>query len=210
MQHPTRTIYIDMDDVICETARRFLAIVEREFGKRVAYEQLTNFDIGHACNLQPAERNELYRIVHEDNELLNLEPIAEAITVLQNWAAADHEIAIVTGRPPQSLEVSLAWLARHRVPYQSFTMVDKYGRFATANTMAISLDELRERQYCWAVEDSLPMAHYLAAQMAVPVALIDCPWNRSGADHANIARCADWAAIAASVAERAPRAGTKK
>ncbi|MBM4263963.1 MAG: bifunctional metallophosphatase/5'-nucleotidase [Deltaproteobacteria bacterium] len=209
MTNSARTIYVDMDDVICQTARRFLDIVEREFGKRVAYEQLTNFDIGQACNLQPAERDELYRIVHQNKELLNLAPIGQAIDVLRRWAATDYEIAIVTGRPPECEEVSLVWLARHRVPFQSFTMVDKYGRFATANTSAITLDELRARQYCWAVEDSLPMAHYLAAQMAVPVALIDCPWNRSGADHANIARCADWHAIA-SIAERAPLTGTKK
>ena len=204
------TIYVDMDDVLCETARRFLTIVEREFGKRVAYEQLTNFDIGHACNLQPAERDELYRIVHEDKELLNLTPIDDAIEVLQRWSNGGYEIAIVTGRPPQCHEVSLEWLARHRVPYQSFTMVNKYGRFATDNTIAITLDELRARQYCGAVEDSLPMAHYLAAQMAVPVALIDCPWNRGVGDHANIARCTHWLAIAASVAERAPQPGTKK
>ena len=93
-----RTIYVDMDDVLCQTARRFLAIVEREFGKRIAYEQLTNFDIGEACNLQPNERDELYRIVHEAHELLNLEPVADAMQVLQQWSAAGYAIATrVTG-----------------------------------------------------------------------------------------------------------------
>jgi hypothetical protein len=30
--HSAKTIYVDMDDVLCETARALLAIAEREFG----------------------------------------------------------------------------------------------------------------------------------------------------------------------------------
>ena len=29
----SKTIYVDLDDVLCETARHFLAVVEREFDK---------------------------------------------------------------------------------------------------------------------------------------------------------------------------------
>jgi len=64
MESGARTIYVDMDDVLCQAARHFLVIVEREFGKQIAYEQLTNFDVGHSCGLHPDEREELYRIVH--------------------------------------------------------------------------------------------------------------------------------------------------
>lgn len=202
MDAGNRTIYVDMDDVLCQTARRFLVVIERQFGKRIGYDQLTDFDIGQACSLLAEERDELYRIVHESNELLNLEPISAALDVLRQWHAMGYDIAIVTGRPPDSYEVSLEWLTRHRVPYRSFTMVDKYGRFPTDNTVAITLAELSTREFCLAVEDSLPMAHYLAQQMSVPVALMDCPWNRGGVDHAKIARCSDWRAVAAVLPRR--------
>ena len=192
----SKTIYVDLDDVLCQTARHFLVVVEREFGKRVSYDQLTNFDIGTSCGLRSDERDHLYRIVHEPDELLKIAPIEEAIAVLRRWAKAGFEIAIVTGRPPDSYEASLAWLMRHGVPHHSFTMVDKYSRFETETTVAIKLDELSARQYCWAVEDSLPMAQYLAGQMKVPVALVDCPWNRSAQHHANVRRYADWPTIA--------------
>jgi uncharacterized HAD superfamily protein len=196
MTNKSATIYVDLDDVLCETARRFLVIVEREFGKRVAYEHLTNFDIGTACGLRPEERDSLYRIVHEPDELMQMAPIDRAIDALHQWANAGYEIAIVTGRPPDAYEPSLAWLAQHHVPYDSFTVVNKYARFETENTVAISLDELATRNYCWAVEDSLPMAQYLASAMKVPVALIDCPWNRSAENHANVGRFSDWSTIA--------------
>jgi len=160
-----RTIYVDLDDVLCQAARHFLVIIDREFGKQITYEQLTHFDVGHSCGLTPDERDELYRIVHRPDELLRMAPIAEAIEVLKRWRAEGFGVAIVTGRPPESYEVSLAWLAKHEIPHSSLTVVDKYSRFATENTKAITLAELSTRQFCWAVEDSLPMAQFLADRM---------------------------------------------
>jgi uncharacterized HAD superfamily protein len=190
-----RTIYVDLDDVLCHAARHFLIVVEREFGKCMAYEQLTNFDVGHSCGLSREERDELYRIVHRPHELLSMAPVSEAIAVLKRWEEQGFDIAIVTGRPPESVEVSLAWLAKHRISHSSFTVVDKYSRFRTDDTNAISLAELATRRFCWAVEDSLPMAQYLADQMNLPVALIDCPWNQSEETLVGIDRYRDWQAI---------------
>ena len=200
-----KTIYVDLDDVLCQTARHFLVIVEREFNKRVSYEQLTNFDIGTSCGLRTEEREHLYRVVHEPDELIKIAPIEAAIAALRQWVEAGFEIAIVTGGPPDSYEPSLAWLSQHRVPHNSFSMVNKYGRFMTENTVAINLDELATRNYCWAVEDSLPMAQYLAGQMNLRVALIDCPWNRSAQQHANVSRYADWPTIGQSMPSVAVR-----
>jgi len=195
----SKTIYVDLDDVLCQAARHFLLIVERDFGKRITYEQLTNFDVGESCGLTGSERDELYRIVHRPEELLAMEPMREAAAALENWQKQGYEIAIVTGRPPQSHEVSIEWLAMHKIPHGSFTMVDKYSRFATENTVAIRLEELARREFCWAVEDSLPMARYLAERMKLPVALIDCPWNRCAEETEGVQRFRDWQSIAAAV-----------
>lgn len=193
-----RTIYVDLDDVLCQAARHFLMVVEREFGKCVAYEQLTNFDVGHSCGLSAEERDELYRIVHRPDELLSMAPVSEAIAVLKRWEALGFAIAIVTGRPPESVEASLAWLAKHQISHSSFTVVDKYARFRAGDPNAISLAELAARRFCWAVEDSLPMAQYLAASMKLPVALIDCPWNQSEETLVGIDRYRDWETICAA------------
>jgi uncharacterized HAD superfamily protein len=196
MESDPRTIYVDMDDVLCQAARHFLVIVEREFGKRIAYEQLTNFDVGQSCGLRLDEREELYRIVHRPDELLSMAPVSDAIAVLGRWEQGGFEIAIITGRPPETAETSIEWLTKHRVPFHSFTVVDKYARFATEQSGAISLSELAARRFCWAVEDSLPMAQYLANEMNLTVALIDRPWNRTDSEHRRISRYADWPAIA--------------
>ena len=190
-----KTIYVDMDDVLCETARRFLVVIEREFGKKIAYDALTDFDFERSCNLTPGERTKLYEIVHLDEEILSIEPIPEAIDVLNGWVGAGYEIAIVTGRPPDTFAASIEWLARFKVPYHSFTVVDKYGRFQTENTVGLSLTELATQQFCWAVEDSLPMAKFLATEMKLLVALLDRPWNQGALEHPKIARCDHWSTI---------------
>ena len=192
----SQTIYVDMDDVLCETARGCLGIIERVFGKRVAYEQLTDFNLGNSCELSAEETAELYHIVHHPDELLKLEPVEGAIAALNQWIAAGFEIAIVTGRPPATNESSLDWLAREKVPYHSFTVVDKYGRFTVEKTIAVSLPELATRQFAFAVEDSPTMAKYLAEQMKVPVRLFDRPWNREVIEHPNIRRHNHWCEIA--------------
>lgn len=191
-----KTIYVDLDDVLCETARSLLTIVEREFGKRLVYEELTNFDVGQACGLGSREVTELFRIAHHPDELLGMEPIEGAVSVLEEWAGAGHEIAIVTGRPPSTYEPSIEWLARHRFPYHTFLIVDKYGRFETENTIGITLSDLASRRFRLAVEDSPMMANYLAGEMRVSVALFDRPWNRMGAQHSLIGRYNHWREIA--------------
>jgi uncharacterized HAD superfamily protein len=191
-----KTIYVDMDDVLCETARGCLAIIERQFGKQIAYECLTNFDLGQACELGAEQTAALYHIVHHPDELLKLEPIEGAVPILKQWIAAGYEIAIVTGRPPMTYEPSLEWLKRYNVPYQSFTMVDKYARFATKNTIAITLAELASQRFYFAVEDSPTMARFIAEQMCIPVKLFDRPWNRTTIEHPHITRYNHWHEIA--------------
>jgi uncharacterized HAD superfamily protein len=201
---PSKTIYVDMDDVLCETARRFLIVIEREFGKQITYDRLTDFDFETSCELTPQERAKLYETIHHDEEILCIEPIPGAIDALNAWMDRSYEIAIVTGRPPDTVAASIEWLARFKVPYHSFTVVDKYGRFQTENTVGLTLAELAAQEFCWAVEDSLPMAKFLATTMKLPVALLDRPWNRQALEHSNIKRYQHWGEISA-VAPAGPR-----
>ena len=186
------TIYVDMDDVLCHTGRHLLTILEREFGKRIAYEELATFDLGQAYGLQSHELDYLLDVAHQPEELLLMQPIDDAQLVLQQWQAAGYEIAIVTGRPPTATEPSREWLDRYQMPYQTFLIVDKYGRFSTENTAGITLAELATRRFCWAIEDSLSTATYVAQEMNTPVALLDRPWNQAPALHPQIRRYQDW------------------
>jgi uncharacterized HAD superfamily protein len=190
------TVYVDMDDVLCQTAQHFLTILKRDFGKKFTFEQLTDFDVGETCALTAEEREELYLIVHQGEELLSIPPIPGAVEVLRQWSAHGYEIAIVTGRPPDTYEPSVQWLKKYGVPNDSILIVDKYGRFAPDGSRCISLEALMNHSFCWAVEDSPIMAMYLASQMKIPVALLDRPWNRKDTSHQLVSRHKNWTEIA--------------
>lgn len=195
----SNTIYVDMDDVLCHTAHSLIAMVNREFGKRLVYEDLIAFDLGKSCGLNQAELTRLLAMIHDAEALGTVPPIRESFNRLEEWERQGYKIAIVTGRPTSTYHTSLEWLARHAVPYHSFHIVDKYGRFETDQRLALTLEELATMHFVLAVEDSLDMANYLAKRMDTPVALLDCPWNRSTALHPRITWYHGWADITVDV-----------
>jgi uncharacterized HAD superfamily protein len=190
-----KRIYIDMDDVVSRTTDTYGAIIEQEFGKRVLFEEILTFDLRVSFGLTENEFHYFFDLIHQPDLLLGFEPVEGAVESLVNWSAQGHCIEIVTGRPTSALEVSLAWLKKHGVPFDSFTMVDKYNRPGNDPSIAISKEELSLRTYDLAVEDSREMALFLANTMGVGVALYDRPWNAEPLDHEKVVRCASWKQI---------------
>jgi uncharacterized HAD superfamily protein len=188
-------IYIDIDDVVSKTTDTYAGIVEREFGKQVLFEQIVTFDLRVSFGLTENEFHYFFDLIHQPDHLLGFEPVEGSVAVLLNWAHAGHCIEIVTGRPTSALEVSLEWLEKHGVPFDSFTMVDKYNRPGNDPAIAISKEELCRRTYDLAVEDSREMALFIANTMGVPVALYDRPWNAQPINHERVVRCASWQEI---------------
>jgi uncharacterized HAD superfamily protein len=197
-------IYVDLDDVLCETARAFLGILRRDYGKTVDFEDIAWFDLGRSFGLEPPELDEFMRTVHEPEVLGSMEPVDGAVEVLEDWVAAGYEVAVVTGRPSSTYDVSREWLAEAGVPNRSLTFVDKYSRLGWPNDgpSVVPLSELGRTQYCLAVEDSADMARFLAGELGLQVLLFDRPWNRRpppsvGAEATGeIHRCNNWREIA--------------
>ena len=44
-------VYLDFDDILCETARAFTGLLHREFGKSVAFEDIHTFNLGESFGL---------------------------------------------------------------------------------------------------------------------------------------------------------------
>ena len=192
MKNKMPPIYVDIDDVLCETASRYVAIAALEFGKSVRYEDLACFDMQAVFGMTARDFDHFFQRVHQPDILLDLEPVPGAIETLNAWQARGLEIAIVTGRPTSVYEETLAWLADNNVCYQSFHMVDKYGHPGVDPRIAISLEELAGMQFQAAVEDSFEMAAFLAGTMQTPVLLHDRPWNRQPEPNPRVTRCRGW------------------
>jgi len=187
-----QTVYVDFDDVLCATARGFLEVLETEFGKRVEFEAIVDFDLGRSFDLEPAELERFFELAHEPDVLARFQPLEGAFETLAEWKDAGFEIAVVTGRPPDTREASAAWLAKHEVVHDDLIFVDKYGHAPGG----LPLAEVLARDYAWVVEDSFAMALQLAGA-GHQVRLLDRPWNRleATAVGGEIWRCADWAEV---------------
>jgi uncharacterized HAD superfamily protein len=204
-----RRIYIDLDDVLCDTARAYTALLMRQFGKTVAFDDIVSFDLSVSFDLTADEYTNFMRLAHEPEVLSALEPIPGAADALGELSDMGYEIAVITGRPPRTAAGSEAWLRSNDIPYHDLTFVDKYGRDAggDGDTRAITLKELSEMRFAYAVEDSGDMAAFLTGTMSQPVALLDRPWNRTyqfdgaKAQHL-IDRCLDWGEILANMRRR--------
>ena len=48
-------VYVDMDDVLCETAASLCGMAEREFARRVRYEDVKHFDLQKVFSLDDGE-----------------------------------------------------------------------------------------------------------------------------------------------------------
>ena len=181
-------VYVDFDDVLCATAMGFLEVLRREFGKTFTFEEIVDFDLGRSFDLDPADLERFFELVHEDETLAGFAPLDGALETLAEWKASGFAIEIVTGRPPDTRAASQGWLEQHRVPYDDLVFVEKYDH-ASGGT---PLPEIVARDYAWVVEDSFATAEHLALG-GQRVHLLDRPWNRlTPRANAPMVRCANW------------------
>jgi uncharacterized HAD superfamily protein len=196
-------VYVDMDDVLCQTVRSLVDVLHQLFGRRVAIEDIRDFELSVSFDLDRGQWEALMRAAHEPRVLESMHPVFGAREVLREWNAAGCELAVVTGRPPSSAEPSRRWLARHAIPHDRIDFVDKYGRSdwseQDGHAQPVALEELAQQGFDLAVEDSRDMAVRLAGELGVPVALIDQPWNREPIAKTQgghrVVRCRDWSDV---------------
>jgi len=192
-------IYVDIDDVLAQTARAFARVFEQEYGRRIDLEEIESFDLGVSLGLSPASLDDFMKSVHRPEVLAEIEPMDGAVEVLAAWVDRGYEVAVVTGRPPGTEAVSREWLTKQEVPHHSLTFLDKYSwsEDLFSGSQAISIEELSRRSFSLVVEDSAEVACRLAGVLEAPVALLDRPWNRSSPRpedelKGRIFRCRDW------------------
>ena len=67
-------IYIDFDDVLCETARHLSDLARQLFNRHVPYEAISGFDLKQAFSLSDAEIDALMEHAHRTDFLTDIAP----------------------------------------------------------------------------------------------------------------------------------------
>ena len=191
-------IYIDFDDVICETAKYFTIIADQLFGIKVPYEKIKYFNLQKSFNLTDSQYDELMKAGHLRENLLAYEETPGASQTINKWVDEGHEVSIITGRPFDSYEPSRKWLDDHNLSRVPLFCVDKYGReiFYQTCTYSMTLQDFYSMTFDFAVEDSPSAFEHLLHFENCRVAVFDRPWNKD-ADFpsTNFSRGNTWAEI---------------
>lgn len=199
-------IYVDFDDVLCETARNLNHIARRLFGTKVPYEEMKVFDLDKSFSLDPDQYKLLMSTAHSDAVLGTIEETPGATAILRKWIARGHEIEIVTGRTFSTRHTSEAWLERHGITGLPILHVNKFNREPMpadpAAPRPLTVDEFCRLDYDFAIEDSPMGLQHLTRLSDCHVAAFSRPWNDwLPLPTPLFRRCADWQEIDAYLTE---------
>ena len=194
-------IYIDFDDVLCETARALAGLAREMFGRDVPYEAISVFDLQQAFSLSDAQIDALMERAHRDDVLTGLAPTPGGLEAVRALEASGHEPVIVTGRPAACHSGSRGWLLRHGLAHLTPVYFDKYGRsgiWETRPAFPETLDRaaFEALRFGVAIDDSPVALDLLAPRRDCMVIIYDRPWNRLYAHAPNMRRAHSWTEIA--------------
>ena len=178
----TMRIYIDFDDVICETAKHFCCIAKELFDIDVPYQEVQFFNLKKSFDLDD----------------VRYEETPGASETINKWVDEGHEVSVITGRPFDSYEPSRRWLDEHHLERVPLYCVDKYGReqFTTDFTFSMTLEQLYGMTFDFAVEDSPAAFEHVLHFDGCKVAIFNRPWNvKAELPNENFVRCGDWKEI---------------
>lgn len=188
-------IYIDFDDVICETAKYFTKLAKELFNINVPYQEVQFFNLQKSFNLNDEQYTKLMEVGHYPEHLLHYDKTPNAIKTINKWIDQGHEVLIITGRPFNSYEPSRQWLDEHHLERIPLYCVDKYGRetFNQEYTYNLTLKQLYNMTFDFAIEDSPSSFEHVLHFKDCTIAILNRPWNKQATLPNNqFVRCASW------------------
>ena len=121
-------IYVDIDDVMSETARALCILATREFHRHVVYEDVWQFNLQDVFTLSNEEMERFVQLSHSPDSIQSYAQVPGAVEGVKTLRAAGYHVDLVTGRPAFSSAATSAWLTSVGLPNEEVTYVDKYGR----------------------------------------------------------------------------------
>lgn len=195
-------IYVDIDDVMCETARSLCGFADRMFGRKVAYEDVFEFDLRVSFSLDDRQIAELMDAAHEPDAMDSFPETPGASETVLSWVERGDDVTFVTGRPAVTHDATCHWMAERGLGAVPILHVDKFGRylgqmFGTLDYL-VPLEDFLKMEFDFAVEDSPLGLGHLAKIPGCRVAAFDRPWNAKFAlPGPQFRRCATWRDVAA-------------
>jgi len=178
-----KRIAIDIDSTLHHYWEQLRAVVLRDHGVDLPYDQQTTWDIDQ---LQAAALQQAVLETHGRESVLAAEPYAGAVETVREWHAAGHFIHVTSHRTTDAYPHTAEWLDAHGFPYDElYCSYDKISR-----CVEIGIDVL--------VDDS-PANLARARDHGIVAATLRHPWNADLCERDDVLCAADWAGLRAAL-----------
>ena len=163
-------VAFDIDSVVADTMRLFVATVQGEFGlDHIAYEDITSYNLLECLEIEAAVIDAVIDQILTGTHALPLEPIAGAAEVLTRLGNRYQPLVFISARP--NLGGIDDWLKRH------LPIAPEAIETVATGSYEAKADVLLNRNRTWFVEDRLETCFLLERAGITPV-LFKQPWNR--------------------------------
>ena len=168
---------IDIDGTLTDPYY-WLPRANRFFGKNVKDSDVTSYRMHEVLGIAEKEYDDFYNFF---GPLLHKEaPVRSGVCDVIGELFKEHYIHIVTAREEKMKYVSLDWLKKHKIPFDTMSLLGTPDKVQKAGDLDSDLF----------IEDSYDNALQLAGA-GFEVLLIDCNYNR-GPVPPNVTRVNDW------------------
>ncbi len=173
-------IYVDLDDVACETCDRLASFARLHFDRDVTVESMVDYDLRKSFSFDEETYRRYMKAFHA-SELLDIPETPDACAVIQSWAKDGLDPVIVTGRPTYSNEVTREWLANHGLSHIRVLHVDKYAKLFndSEDPLITPFPQLCSMDVRFAIDDAPNAIRMIIETQLCSYAIFTRPWNRN-------------------------------
>ncbi|BAB05118.1 nucleotidase [Halalkalibacterium halodurans] len=184
---------LDIDGTVTDPAT-FLPYLNEQFQKTLTLEDITDYDLTKSLGIT-SEEFWKWMEQHEQTIYKQAKKADGVDQVLEEWKQ-EHELIYITARASHLEEITKNWFEQQNLPFHHIELVGKHDKIEAIRTHEIDIF----------FEDKHDNAVAIAETFAIPVILMDTPYNRLPTP-ANVVRINHWTEAKAWVDEWLKRSG---
>ena len=182
-------IAVDIDEVMANFLEQFIQFQEKEYGKRVQFENITSYSLKDFFGV--SEKEEIRQIYefYTTEFFRNIKPIPNSKESLEKLKGQGHRLFVITARQSHIENETIEWVNTHYPGIFEDIIITNEGAKTTSYE--------RKADVCTTlgahiiIEDSFKNA-YESAQKGMKAILFNKPWNRREKDREGIFRVDSW------------------
>lgn len=179
-------IGIDLDDVIFEFAKEYFKLVERKYGEKKEFSEITTYSFWEILNITKEQSIDLAYEIYNSEMFSSLELVENVKENLEQMFE-NMEIYFITSRDKSTEEKTRKNLELN-FPGKEFNIIFSGDFFGGNKTKSEICEELGVKLM---IEDNLTYAKS-CADKGVKCILLNKPWNQENLEHDNIIRVENW------------------